>query len=120
MISLTAQANTTTTGEKFWLLQKEEEVEEEEPCSLVVLQTQLRGSGDDGLHGDGPRPQVRARPGGGECQVAGPAEKLPGRVRVDPGQLWPGTHSLSLQPGGCQAGAEPGHHCGEEEIGEIQ
>lgn len=87
---------------------------------LVVLQTQLRGGGDDGLHGDGPRPQVRARPGGGERQVAGPAEELPGRVRVDPGQLWPGTHSLSLQPGGRQAGAEPGHHCGEEEIGEIQ
>ena len=52
--------------------------------------------------------------------MAGPAEELPGRVRVDPGQLWPGTHSLSLQPGGRQAGAEPGHHCGEEEIGEIQ
>ena len=64
---------------------------------LVALQTQLRGGGDDGLHGDGPRPQVRARPGGGERQVAGQAEELPGRVRVDPGQLWPGTHSLYSQ-----------------------
>ena len=51
---------------------------------LVVLQTQLRGGGDDGLHGDGPRPQVRARPGGGERQVAGQAEELPGRVSCRP------------------------------------